>query len=119
MKTERMWHRVLKEFPKDASPDKVEETAKTLEGKHYEPMLILKTPGFLRMGRKDLEMEIERVSTMSDEEMMEEGFSATANFNEFKAKHLQLLIYHYGLLCRVRADDPTAWDTIYDLYEDD
>lgn len=119
MRVERMWHRVLKEFPKDAPPEKIESTAKTLEGVSYEPVLLLKTPGFLRMGRKQLEAEIERVHEMTVKEMMAEGFAENANFNEFKAKHLQLLIYHYGLLCRLRTDDPIAWDTINELYEDD
>jgi len=119
MKTDRMWHKVLKEFPSDAPASKIEETAKTLEGMNYEPVLLLKTPGFLRMGIKDLESEIERVTRMPDAEMMAEGFAANANFSAFKAKHLQLLIYHYGLLCRLRNDEPTAWDTINELYEDD
>jgi hypothetical protein len=119
MKTERMWHKVLKAFPGDASAVKIEETARTLEGMSYEPILILKTRGFLRMNRKDLEGEIERVRRMSNEEMMAEGFAANANFSEFKARHLQLLIYHYGLLCRLRTDDPAAWDTVNELYEDD
>jgi len=30
-----------------------------------------------------------------------------------------LLIYHYGLLCRLRTDDPAAWDIVNELYEDD
>ena len=79
----------------------------------------MKTPGFLRMGRKDLESEIERVNQMSDAEMMLEGFASDANFSEFKAKHLKLLIYHYALLCRLRNNDPSAWDTINELMEDD
>ena len=119
MKTERMWHKVLKEFPRDAPADRVETTARYLEGMNYEPVLLLKTPGFLRMGRKELEHEIERVNRMGDEEMMAEGFAANANFSEFKAKHLQLLIYHYALLCRLRNNDATAWDTINELMEDD
>jgi len=119
MKTERMWHKVLKEFPSDAPAIKIEETARTLEGMNYEPVLLLRTPDFLRMGIRDLEVEIERINRMSDAEMMAEGFAANANFSAFKAKHLQLLIYHYGLLCRLRADDPTAWDTVNELYEDD
>jgi len=119
MKTERMWHKVLKEFPKDAPVEKIEETAKTLEGMSYEPVLLLKTPRFLRMNRDELESEIRRVNQMTTKEMMAEGFAENANFNEFKAKHIQLLIYHYGLLCRLRMDDPTAWDTINELYEDD
>ncbi len=119
MRAERMWHKVLKEFPDDVPVEKVEETAATLEGMNYEPVLLLTTPGFLRMNRSDLELEIDRVRNLSDEGMMAEGFSIDANFNEFKAKHLQLLIYHYNLLCRLRADDPKAWDTINELYEDD
>jgi len=119
MKTERMWHKVLKEFPNDAPAAKIEETARTLEGMNYEPVLLLKTPGFLRMNRKELETEIERVNQMTTQEMMLEGFSENAHFNEFKIKHLQLLIYHYGLLCRLRTDDPEAWDVINELYEDD
>jgi hypothetical protein len=119
MKTERMWHKVLKEFPRDAPSDKIESTASDLEGVSYEPVLLLKTPGFFRMGRKNLEEEIDRIHEMTIKEMMAEGFAENANFNELKAKHIQLLIYHYGLLCRLRSDDPTAWDTINELYEDD
>ena len=119
MHTERMWHKVLKAFPNDAPAGKIGETARTLEGMAYEPVLLLKTPGFLHMGCKDLETEIARVNAMTDEEMRSEGFAADANFSEFKAKHVQLLIYHYGLLCRLRADDPEAWDIINELYEDD
>lgn len=119
MTSERMWKKVLKEFPKDAPADKIESTASTLEGMSYEPVLLLRTPGFLRMGRKQLEAEIHRVHEMTTKEMMAEGFAANANFNEFKAKHLQLLIYHYNLLCRLRSDDPSAWDTVNELYEDD
>ena len=58
MKTERMWHKVLKEFPKDAPVANIEETARSLEGMNYEPVLLLKTPDFLRMGRNDLEVEL-------------------------------------------------------------
>ena len=119
MNTERMWHKVLKMFPSDAPKDKIESTAKVLEAKTYEPVLLFKTPGFLRMGRKELEAEIARVVKMTDKEMMNEGFAVDANFNEFKAKHLQLLIYHYDLLCRLRTDDATAWDIVDELYEDD
>lgn len=119
MKNERMWRKVLKEFSGDAPADKIESTASDLEGLAYEPVLLLKTPGFLRMGRKELEKEVDRINQLTPQEMMAEGFGANANFNEFKAKHLQLLIYHYGLLCRLRTDDPTAWATINELYEDD
>ena len=119
MKVEHMWKKVLKEFPADAPADKIESTARVLTGMNYEPVLLLKTEGFFRMGRKELRKEIDRVTQLTPREMMAEGFGENANFNEFKAKHLQLLIYHYDLLCRLRADDPEAWDTVNELYEDD
>ena len=118
-RSERMWHKVLKAFPVDAPAVKIESTATDLEGMSYEPVLLLKTPGFLRMGRGELEAEIDRVMAMSDEAMMAEGFAANANFGEFKAKHLQLLVYHYDLLCRLRTDEPAAWDIVNELMEDD
>ena len=119
MKAERIWHKVLKEFPKDAPANKIEETARTLEGMNYEPLLLLKTPGFLHMRRKNIETEIARIHGMTDQEMRAEGFAEDANFSEFRAKHVQLLLYHYGLLCRLRTDDPAAWDIVNELYEDD
>lgn len=115
----KKWKESLREISEDAPQDKIEVAAKTLESKTYEPILLLKTPKFLRMKRADLEKEIARVRAMSDKEMMAEGFAADADFDSFKAKHLQLLIYHYKLLCRLRNDDAEAWDTINELYEDD
>jgi len=119
MKSERMWKKVLREFPNDAPADKIESTARDLEGMSYEPILLMETPGFIRMGSDELERELDRVVQMTTKEMMAEGFAENANFNEFKAKQIQLLIYHYNLLCQLRADNPTAWDTINELYEDD
>ncbi len=119
MKHKRKWEQVLKGFPDDAPASKIESTASDLEAMNYEPVLLLHTPGFLRMGRHDLQQEIERVNDLPPEGMMAEGFGANANFSLFKAKHIQLLIYHYGLLCRLRADEPEAWDIINELYEDD
>lgn len=119
MKSERMWKKVLKEFPEDADAAKIEATAHDLESLHYEPLLLLKTSGFLRMGRNELQAEILRVTALTPAEMMAEGFGENANFNEFKAKQIQLLIYHYGMLCRLREDDPGAWDTVNELYSSD
>ena len=107
------------EIPADASAAAIESTAQMLEGMNYEPLLLLKTSGFLRMGRDDLKAEIERVNAMSSTGLMKEGLSGVANFNEIKVRHIQLLIYHYALLCRLRNDDPSAWDIINEMLEDD
>jgi hypothetical protein len=100
---------LIKELPADVPAVKMESTASDLESMRYEPMLLLKTPGFLRMSKLQLGEEIQRVMGLPAAELKE----------ELKQKHIQLLIYHYELLCRLRVDDPSAWDTINELYEDD
>lgn len=106
-------------LPPDAAAGQIESTARVLEGMNYEPVLLIRTPGFLRMKRDDLAQEIARVTAMSDAELIEGGFPENADLGEYKIRHLQLLTYHFGLLCRLRNDDPTAWDTINELMEDD
>ncbi len=119
MKRKKQWEQALEAFPADAVAEKIESTARVLEGMNYEPVLLLKTPGFLRMGKRALCDEIGRVVDLLPEQMLAAGFGLGANYEEWKARHIQLLLYHYGLLCRLRDDEPAAWDTIYELYEDD
>jgi hypothetical protein len=98
-----------RELPGDASAQKIESTACDLESMRYEPVLLLKTPGFFRMTKAELCREIDWVVEVAAAELSD----------ELKPKHIQLLVYHYELLCRLRADDPAAWDTVNELYEDD
>ena len=36
-----------------------------------------------------------------------------------RLSRLEILVKQYGLLCRLRADDPEAWDEINELFYDD
>lgn len=100
---------ILCELPDDATALQVESTASDLESMNYEPMLLLDTPGFLRIKKAALGVELDRVLTLP----------ATDVSTEIKSKQIELLCYYYELLCRLRLSDPAAWDTIYELYEDD
>ncbi len=100
---------ILSELPADASAREIEIAASDLESMNYEPMLLLAAPGFLRMTKKALGEEFERVLSLP------EGEASDA----IKSKHVGLLVYHYESLCRLRRREPAAWDAINELYEDD
>lgn len=98
---------VMAELPDDASEMQIENTAKILEGRTFEPMLLIPTPGFVRMTKEDIRNELGR------------ALQYTEVSDEMKSKHIELLLYYYNLLCRLRLDQADAWDTINELYEDD
>lgn len=100
---------ILRELPEDASVLQIESTASDLESMNYEPMLLLDTPGFLRITKAALGIELDRVLK----------YSVTVVSTEIKSKQIELLCYYYALLCRLRLSEPAAWDTINELYEDD
>lgn len=85
----------------------------------YSPVLLIPTPGFLRMKAKEIEQESERVRALSAEELVQAGMPANEDAEAYKANHLRLLDYHYRLLARLRLDEPEAWDEVNELYEDD
>jgi hypothetical protein len=100
---------ILNEFPGDATEVQIESTARDLESMNYEPLFLVKTTGFFRMKKADLGAEIKRVIQLPPDEASD----------EIKSKQLELLVYYYELLCRLRLNEPSAWDTINELYEDD
>jgi hypothetical protein len=100
---------ILNEMPEDAPDRDIESAASDLESMNYEPMFLVSTQGFFRMKKADLGLEINRVLKLP---------SAEAS-DEVKSKQVELLAYYYALLCRLRMNDPAAWDTVNELYEDD
>jgi len=100
---------LLSEVPEDAPAPQIENTARVLEGKTFEPMLLISTPGFVRMKKEDIRHELQRTLAFASKDVSDET----------KSKHIELLLYYYDLLCRLRLDQAEAWDTINELYEDD
>lgn len=95
----------IRSLPAEADPERIEETATLLEGMNYRPILLTDAPGFLRIERADL---IDLLSAAANEPDAERATQA-----------IRLLDHHYQLLCRLRRDEPEAWDEVNELMEDD
>lgn len=63
--------------------------------------------------------EFKRVKEMPDQEIKKQLPENKDSASEIRLRHLQLLLYHYNLLCRLRDDEAEAWDEVNELYEDD
>ncbi len=109
---------MFESVPEDASSEKIEKTARDLENKSYEPMLLIDAPGFLRWTKKDLVAEYERLISMEEDD---DAVMAIDDMylDDIIEKQLGLLMYHYELLCELREGDADAWDQIHELLEDD
>jgi hypothetical protein len=118
MNLEQHFQQPLQNLPADAADDKIQQTARTLEGMSYTPVLLLDTPGFLTMKADDIRDEVRRVMALNPEQI-EQASAAGKDPEKLKFDHLNLLFYHYRLLCRLRRDEPEAWDEVNELYEDD
>ncbi len=93
-------------LPQDASVDAIERTAQRLEKLSYAPVLLTEASGFLRYTKDDLRQVCRGI--INDE-----------SDNESIKQQIDLLIYHYRLLQRLRRDEPEAWDEVDELVGDD
>jgi hypothetical protein len=109
---------VFEQLPEDAAALKIKRTAEGLNRYHYEPLLLLDAPDFIHWKKEDMLAEYDRVTALSlDAPELTAVVGSTPS--EVIEKQLSMLLYHYNLLCRLRADDATAWDIVHELYEDD
>lgn len=93
-------------LPEDVSQEQIERTAQRLEGICYEPVLTREPPDYLRITKERLLSFVNELANASGEE-------------EATEQDLNLLLHQYQFLQRLRQDDPTAWDEISELWEDD
>jgi hypothetical protein len=105
-------------LPEDATEEQIRLAAEGLERHHYEPMTILRVPGFITWKKQDVLDEYDRLISLpanSPELRAVVGSSP----QEVVEKQLGMILYHYELLCRLRLGDAEAWDVVHELYEDD
>ncbi len=105
-------------LPDDASSETIRLTAEGLARHHYDPLLILSAPGFLQWKKADLLREYDRLVNLeldAPELVAVVGEPAES----LVEKQLGMLLYHYNLLCGLRAGEAAAWDVVNELYEDD
>ena len=109
----------LKKLPRDAGKEKIETTREHLERRSFTPAFLLPVKGFLSMTREDLEQEIERVLGLDEQYLLKRAKGFSEDPQRIRCAQINLLLYYYDLLARLRLDVPEAWDEIHDLYEDD
>lgn len=109
---------MFEQLPQDATDDQIRLAAEGLERHQYEPLMILKAPGFIRWRKADMLGEYDRLTGLApDTPELTAVVGSTAG--EVVEKQLGMLLYHYRLLCRLRLGEAEAWDVINELYEDD
>lgn len=105
----------------------IERTAQTLESLHYSFDLGAIELDLLRFRAADLEREFGRIDRWSFEEVVGnrnfepeyEGGDRDEYAREFKLSRMRFLLEKYRFLCRLRSDEPEAWDVVNELYYDD
>ena len=109
---------MFENLPDDATAEKIRLTAEGLARHNYDPLMILSAPGFLQWKKADVLREYDRlVGLKSDDPELVAVVGEPAE--SLVEKQLGLLLYHYNLLCRLRAGEAAAWDVVNELYEDD
>jgi hypothetical protein len=103
-------------LPKESN---VENTARRLEKMHWTPELLVSTDDFPRIGRDSLVSMVEEVLSLDDDET--ERLIGAVSLGPERSRFTQasMLVNAAELLWRLRADEPEAWDSINELYEDD
>lgn len=109
---------MFENLPEDATDEQVRLAKEGLERHHYEPLMILKAPGFITWRKADMLAEYDRLTALpaQDPELTAVVASTPAEVVE---KQIGMLLYHYELLCRLRLGEAEAWDVVHELYEDD
>ncbi len=109
---------LFEQLPPDASQKEINYTGEGLERYHYQPTLLLSAPNFIYWKKEDMLKEYERLMALEHDDSELREVKDLAPEVVIK-KQLQMLHYHYSLLCRLRKGEAEAWDVIHELYEDD
>ena len=113
------FRRELDSLASDVSEQKMRETARTLAKVNYSPVFLMDTPGFFSFNRDDLARELERIWNMPKGDLPPLAREEAEDTDEFRRKHMSMLLYHFRHLQKLRRDDPDAWDTVNELSLED
>jgi len=97
----------------------IDQTARELEGYHYEPTLVFDSPGFIRLDSAAAAREFERIVNLGADEARDRGAKDTDDADRLIRQHLSLFVYHYRLLQRLRRGEAEAWDDVTEVQEED
>ncbi len=103
----------------DGDQTVIEETASRLEGFNYGPPVLLPVSEFLRCTKEKMLLEIDRVASLSDSELVDNDSTEGKNSWELKLQHISVMVFYFKELVDLRCGVPEAWDEIDELYVHD
>ncbi len=103
----------------DGDQTVIEETASRLEGFNYGPPVLLPVTEFLRCTKEKMLLEIDRVASLSDSELVDNDSTEGKNSWELKLQHISVMVFYFKELVDLRCGVPEAWDEIDELYVHD
>ncbi|TKB27026.1 hypothetical protein FCL47_07550 [Desulfopila sp. IMCC35006] len=109
----------VRQLDDDCSNDIVEETATRLKGLNFSPPVITPLDTFLRLQRRELLAEIERILAMPDAQACALAPDNTKKCEDLRVQFITVLIYYYKKLVQLRKGNPEDWDEVDDLYVHD
>lgn len=108
-----------RDLPQDPTDQVIENTAIRLTGMKFTPCLLIDIPNFLYQKKGHILAEVERILTLTEDQLVEEGMTLPAESEIFRMNHLKLVYYFYELLTRLRQNEPDAWNEVNELYDHD
>lgn len=103
----------------DSTAEEIEKTAARLENLNYAPSVITPVDRFLRLDRKGLLDEVDRILAMPDQEACALAPDDTRKCEDLRLQFIKVLLYHYEKLINLRKGDADEWDEIDELYVHD
>ena len=100
------------------SPDG-EFAAERLERWNWQPELLADFPDFARITADQLRREVQRFFAMDDRQVVEETGVVAMDPERIRITQASMLVNAAELIWRLRSDEPEAWDSIAELYDDD
>ncbi len=109
----------------DHDADAIEAAAHHLEMLHYQNLIDFTSKDFLRLTNAEFIAELDLVMKMSPGKLgatatvIEEWEEGAKSAEENRSRRLDFMFREFEKLCRLRANEPEAWDEINELYYDD
>lgn len=103
----------------DASIINIEETATRLEGLNYSPPISINLATFLRLTRKTLIVEIDKILDMPDEDACALAPDDPSKCQDLRIQFISVLLFYFKQIIRLRSSDVEAWDEVDEMYVHD
>ncbi len=97
----------------------IEATAEQLDRMNWTPELLHIPENFSRITRERILAEVQSTLALNDKETEKLFGKVTMPPSHVRLTQASLILSAAELLAGLRADNPEAWDTVNELYEDD